>query len=206
MSGHSDAQTMEEMLQDMTAAKEKGLSPRRGQSIYKAESGKYQEDKLRELIAGSLEDVAAFATKERVSLENLEDVQQRTVIYLRACLESSTFPSCLGLARSLGYSDRSLRNWRKYKPDTPTARWLEMFNDVCSDILSQAALKNNANSIVSIFLNKADHNPPFLRGMIKAAPGLAHRKRQRRKTHSNYQGGFVWKLYTAPAKKSREES
>ena len=30
-----------------------------------------------------------------------------------------------------------------------------MFNDLCADVLNQSALKNNANSIVSIFLNKA---------------------------------------------------
>ena len=30
-----------------------------------------------------------------------------------------------------------------------------MFNDTCADILSQSALKNNANNIMAIFLNKA---------------------------------------------------
>ena len=76
-------------------------------------------------------------------------------MYLRACEQTGTFPSSLGLARSLGYSDRALRNWRNFKPDTETAQWLEMFNELCADILNQSALKNNANSIVSIFLNKA---------------------------------------------------
>ena len=30
-----------------------------------------------------------------------------------------------------------------------------MFNDTCADILAQSALKNNANNIMAIFLNKA---------------------------------------------------
>ena len=30
-----------------------------------------------------------------------------------------------------------------------------MVNDMCADILSQSALKNNANNIMAIFLNKA---------------------------------------------------
>ena len=69
-------------------------------------------------------------------------VQERTVIYLLACKETLTFPSSLGLARSLGYSDRALRHWRSKQSDTPTAQWLEMFNDTCSDIISQIALKD----------------------------------------------------------------
>ena len=74
---------------------------------------------------------------------------------MRACEESGTFPSALGLSRSLGYSDRALRDWRNKHPDSPTGIWLEMVNDMFSDILNQSALNNNANTIMSIFLNKA---------------------------------------------------
>ena len=48
--GHSEAQSLPEMLDTMSEAKEQGLSTRRGQSIYKKESGEYQEEKLRDLI------------------------------------------------------------------------------------------------------------------------------------------------------------
>lgn len=153
--GHSEAQSFDEMVADMNEAKEKGLNVHRGKSIYKKESGEYQEDKLRELVSCHIADVVEYATKERVALEDLEEVQKRTVIYLRACEESGTFPSSLGLARSLGYSDRALRHWRSKQPNTKTAQWLEMFNDTCADILAQSALKNNANNIMAIFLNKA---------------------------------------------------
>ena len=103
----------------------------------------------------NISEVAEFATKERVALEDLKEIQKRSILYLRACEESGTFPSSLGLARSLGYSDRALRHWRSKQPNTETAQWLEMFNDTCADILSQSALKNNANNIMAIFLNKA---------------------------------------------------
>jgi len=153
--GHHEAQNFDEMLTDMNEAKENGLSVHKGQSIYKKESGEYQEDKLRELIACNISEIAQYATKERVALEDLEEVQKRTIVYLRACEESGTFPSSLGLARSLGYSDRALRHWRSKQANTKTAQWLEMFNDTCADILAQSALKNNANNIMAIFLNKA---------------------------------------------------
>jgi len=153
--GKHEAQTMGEMISDMTEAKEKGLTSTRGKSIYKKESGEYQEEKLKDLISMNLEELGEIATKERVSLEDINEVKRRTVCYMRACKESGTFPSSLGFARSLGYSDRALRNWRNRQPRSETAQWLELFNDMCADILSQSALKNNANNIMAIFLNKA---------------------------------------------------
>lgn len=153
--GQNEAQTMSEMMESQNEAKEKGLSPRRGQSIYKAQSLEIQEDSLRMLVSNSVSEIAEYATKERTALEDLAEVQKRSILYLRACEESGTFPSSLGLARSLGYSDRALRHWRSKQPNTETARWLEIFNDLCADILSQSALKNNANPVMSIFLSKA---------------------------------------------------
>lgn len=153
--GHNTAQSVDEILFDMNEAKEKGLNAHKGQSIYKKESGEYQEDKLRALISCNITEVVEYATKEKVSLDDLEEIQRRTLIYLKACETSGTFPSSLGLARSLGYSDRALRHWRSKQPNSKTGQWLDMFNDTCSDILSQSALKNNANNIMAIFLNKA---------------------------------------------------
>ena len=153
--GKYEAQTMGEMIETLTEAKEKGLTATRGKSIYKKESGEYQEEKLKDLISMNLKELGEVATKERVSLKDTEEIKRRTVCYLKACEESGTFPSSLGLARSLGYSDRALRNWRNDQPCSETAKWLEMFNDMCADILSQSALKNNANNIMAIFLNKA---------------------------------------------------
>lgn len=153
--GKNETQSMDEMLEDMNAAKERGLTTSKGRSVYKVESGEYQETKLRELISMNVKELAEVATKERVSLEDVDEVKRRTVYYMKACEESGTFPSSLGLARSLGYSDRALRHWRNKQPNTKTAQWLELVSDMCADILSQSALKNNANNIMAIFLNKA---------------------------------------------------
>ena len=50
---------------------------------------------------------------------------------------------------------RDSRVWRAKKPDSETGRLLEMFNDLCADVLNQSALRNNANSVFSIFISKA---------------------------------------------------
>lgn len=153
--GKNEAQSVKEMLEEMTDKKERGLSVHRGQSLYKQQSGEYQEEKLKDLISLSLDELAEVATKEQISLNNTAEVKKRTVIYLRACQEAGTFPSIIGLARSMGYSRRALNYWREKYPQSDTGRWLDIVADMCADILSQSALKNNANSIVSIFLSKA---------------------------------------------------
>lgn len=153
--GSHDAQTIDEMLEDMETARTNGLLVKRGQSLYKMQSGEYQKDELRALVDMNIHDVAEFATREKVSLSDIDEVRKRTLLYLKACSESGTFPSLLGLARSLGYSVRALNYWRTDRAQTETAQWLEMCSDTFADILSQSALRNNAQPIVSIFLSKA---------------------------------------------------
>jgi len=102
--------------------------------------------------------LAEIATKEKVSLADVEEVKRRTIIYLRACEETGTPPSCIGLAHSLGYSDRALRDHRNNQPNSETAQWLEMFNEMCSDVLNQSALNNNVNPLYAMFINKAKYD------------------------------------------------
>lgn len=152
--GHNSPQTFEEMMEDCNAKREKGLSVTQGNSYYD-QKDKAQVGVLQNILTCAITEIGKFATNERVSLEDTDEVKKRSIIYLRACEESGTFPSCLGLARALGYSDRTLRHWRSKQPNTPTAQWLEMFNEACAEILSQSALKNNSNPIISIFTQKA---------------------------------------------------
>ena len=70
--GKNNAQSMEEMLMDMNEAREKGLSVRRGQSVYKRENGEYQRGQLQALISMNLNELAELTTKERVSLADTE--------------------------------------------------------------------------------------------------------------------------------------
>ncbi|MGN0360356.1 MAG: terminase small subunit [Hominisplanchenecus sp.] len=153
--GKNPAQSYEEMTETMEEARENGLALSKGNSIYKQQAGEYKKGELSTLLQAKTQELVEVATREKVSLADSEEVKRRTIVYLRACEETSTFPSALGLARSLGYSDRALRNWRNKQPLSETAQWLEMFNDLCADVLNQSALDNNANSIVAIFLNKA---------------------------------------------------
>ena len=153
-----DAMPVSEQLALMHKEREEGLAVGRGQSVYKRNGKPYEETPLKQLITMSIEQAAEFATKEKVSLSNTEEVKKRTIIYLKCCQETGTFPSNQGLSRALGHTDRSLRCWRSRNGDTPTGQWLEMFSEMCAEILHQSALTGNAQPIITIFLSKANYD------------------------------------------------
>ena len=153
--GKNSTQNFVEMVETLEKSKTDGLNLKRGQSLYKMQSDEHKKSELQKLISMNIQELTKIATTEKISLENIDEVKRRTLIYLKACEETGVFPSQVGLAKSIGYTDRSLRLWRQKHSNTPTGIWLEQFSDTCSDILSQSGLNNNCNSIVSIFLNKA---------------------------------------------------
>ena len=153
--GKNTPMTDEEMREEMLKSKEKGLSTKRGISVYKQQAGEYVDDKTREITSVQRQLFETSLESQRVSLNDVETLKSRMLAYLRACEDTATFPNSLGFARSIGYTDRALRVWRAKKPDSETGRLLEMFNDLCADVLNQSALRNNANSVFSIFISKA---------------------------------------------------
>lgn len=153
--GKNNAQDFVEMVDTLEKSKAEGLSHKRGQSLYKVQSDEHKKGELQKLISNNINELIETATKQKINLNDTEEVKKRTFIYLKACEQTGTFPSQMGLAKSLGFTDRALRYWRADKSSHATAQWLEMFSDTCSDILTQSALNNNCNSITAIFTNKA---------------------------------------------------
>ncbi len=153
--GGANAQTKNEMIASMTASKEEQLQKRRGLNSYKSANGEYMEEKIKQNVTIYSSDFAKLANTDKVSLSDIDEVERRMGIYLQACQETGTFPSNIGLARSLGYSDRALRYWRSKHANTVTAQRLESFAELCVECLTQSALQNNCNAIMAIFVSKA---------------------------------------------------
>lgn len=153
--GKNDSQSAAEMLQLMEEHKESSLEPRRGQSLYRRQSQDLNDDILKSLVTVGMDQLVAGSTTGKIALDDTITVRRKSVEYLRCCQETATFPSVLGLARCLGFTDRSLRNWRTNHADHPTGQWLQQFSDLCCDLLHQSSLKNASNGIVAIFLSKA---------------------------------------------------
>lgn len=155
----SEGETIEETVARELAGKERALALQaagnKGRTLYKREANQFKEDELRALIGAKLEELAEFSTREQIKLTDTAAVKRRSVIYLKACQKAGTFPSNIGLAHALGYSARHLRYFRERKAAHDTAKWLDLFSELCADILTQSALRNNCNAIVSIFISKA---------------------------------------------------
>lgn len=153
--GKRTAQTTTEMVSDIVASKEKQMSRTRGQGLYPRERNEQVENTITKLVGMSFEEMSEFATSEHISLTDTDELKRRTLIYLKACELNAVFPSVLGLARALGYSRQELVNWQSKHPGTETARWLNVFSDMCADTLAQSALTKNTDGVVTIFLSKA---------------------------------------------------
>lgn len=142
------AQTFPEMV-------EAGTEQKKQSKLYKAESAEFVDERLSALVGKTVAELATAAESRPVSLADTDLVKERTILYLKACEATSTFPSVAGLARSMGLSRQALYDvmWRQSPPRT--AEWLELCRDSFSDILAEASLRNDCNNITAIFLQKA---------------------------------------------------
>lgn len=145
---NTPAQTFDEMV-------EAGTERRKNSSLYKIQSAAFVDEQLAALVAKTTGELVEAATAEPVSLTDTETVKARTVLYLKSCEASSSFPSVTGLARSMGLSRQALYDCIQRNSPPDTAAWLELCRDAFSDLLSEAALRNNCNNITAIFLQKA---------------------------------------------------
>ena len=145
---NTPAQTFTEMV-------EAGTERRKNSSLYKIQSAAFVDEQLAALVAKTAGELVEAATAEPVSLMDTETVKARTVLYLKSCEASSSFPSVAGLARSMGLSRQALYDCIQRNSPQDTAAWLELCRDAFSDLLSEAGLRNNCNGVVSIFLQKA---------------------------------------------------
>lgn len=140
------APTLDEMVTDCEEQKA-------GNRFYKAQSGEYSKQKLSALVARTASELAGAAEREQVRLDDIDAVKRQATLYLSACEKAGAFPSVSGLARALGFTRRVLYN--EIDKQTPVGKYLEVLRDAFSDVLAEASLFNNCNSIVAIFLQKA---------------------------------------------------
>lgn len=134
---------------------ESGRQQRQSSKLYRVQSAAFAEARIAELISKTTKELGEVAKTEPVSLSDTATVQERTILYLRACQDAAALPSVAGLARSMGLTRRSLYHCIENRSPAATAHWLEVCRDAFSDVLSDTALRNDCNSIVAIFLQKA---------------------------------------------------
>lgn len=124
--------------------------------LYRAESSDFVDGKLAELVSATAAELAGIADNaEMVNLNDVNTLKERTILYCRACADSSTIPTFSGFARSCGMSTQGMNEFVRKHPDSESAEWLRIVHDAFADCLATAAERNMVNSIVSIFALKA---------------------------------------------------
>ena len=128
---------------------------KRNSQFYRTQSGKHRQKELSALV-GRVQSELRDAP-ERIALVSgdLAAVKAQVYRYIDSCIKAGTMPSVQGTARSLGHTRQSLYKFLETHSNSEIALFLEMARDACSEALDTAALANDINPIVSIFIQKS---------------------------------------------------
>lgn len=139
-------------IEDLTTKLKQDKELKKGaRSVYKVDTDKHKGEQLKEDIQGKLNALKEIDLAGAVDWSNLEEVKQRTYLYIEACGNAEVFPSVMGLAvYGLGISRQALNQYLQ-RNDNPSTRFINQVKDIFADILTNASLYNNANSIQAIF-------------------------------------------------------
>lgn len=118
---------------------------------YKEQSDGHKSEELSKAIADKAALLSTVMERGRVDLDDLTEVQLRTIDYMDACSEAGVFPSIMGLAgHGFGMSRQALHQYME-KHNNATTEYIKMVQDAMADILTNASLYNNANAVQVIF-------------------------------------------------------
>ena len=127
--------------------------------IYKEVSDQHKGEMLAEDLERKIEGLRETIRRDRVSWDDLEQVQDRCLEYLQRCQEAKCLPTVGGLAVfGLGYTRQRLNSYMREHPDSDTTQFLMQIKDLLADTLEVGALNRNLDSVMAIFTMKNDHD------------------------------------------------
>lgn len=127
--------------------------------IYKEKADEHKGQLLSEDIGRKVSALRETVRRNRVDWDDVEDIQKRSLKYLEDCQAAQTIPTVSGLSVfALGVTRQGLNLYLREHPNTPTAQFLQQMKDIFADTLETAALNNNINTIMAIFVMKNDHD------------------------------------------------
>ena len=147
--------TVPEVTKEFLEKSENPYTIEKGINIYKAKSDDYKELKLSMLINNTIKDMAIFADNVKIPLSDYKGVKVKTMEYMQECAALSVYPTFEGLSHALGYTERDLRKAEQTAENLESIKWLDFCKEKFSAILTENALKSNANSAYSMFYQKA---------------------------------------------------
>ena len=150
----SDSFSVQSMAEALTADREKSGHKTK---IYKEIADQHKGQQISLSITSKNNALKQSINAPRVDLSDTQEVQKRIFMYLEACSLSSSFPSVMGLAAALGCSRQNLNRWLLSHANHTTTDFINIAKDLIADVLTDAALRNNAAQIMAIFQLKNLH-------------------------------------------------
>ena len=136
-----------------------GREKRERSKTYKEISDESKAANISADVAFQTKGLIAAAGKNRVDLNDLDDVKRRVISYMDACTEAAAIPSFIGLCtHGLGLSRAAVYKYLTAHSGTATAEFIELTRDTLADILCSAALRRDADNSTAIFILKNSHN------------------------------------------------
>lgn len=127
--------------------------------IYKEVSDQHKGEMLAADLERKIAGLRETIRRDRVSWDDLGQVQSRCLEYLQRCQEAKCLPTVGGLAVfALGYTRQRLNAYMRENPDTQTTQFLTQIKDLLADTLETGALNRNLDSVMAIFTMKNDHD------------------------------------------------
>ena len=140
-------ETVPEMAERLTADKDKN---RLYKNNYKAVADEHKGEVLAADIISRT--TALLERPQKINLNSLEEVQERTAEYFTACAAAEVYPSVMGLAsHGLGISRQALNQYMLRNPNSETTEYINRVKDIMADILTNESLKGNANPVQALF-------------------------------------------------------
>ena len=109
--------------------------------------------KIRKLIAQTTTELANLP--EKIDIRNVEAVKSVVKAYMLSCYNAGSVPSKSGTCRAMGLSRQAVDAFMSKNSNHPSAEFLRVTFDAEAELLSNAALTNSTNMVLSIFLLKA---------------------------------------------------
>ena len=98
-----------------------------------------------------------MAQRQKIDLDSIDDVRQRTDDFFRACEDAAVVPTFLGLCVSFGYSREGLYRYLRVHSNSETAQFIELVRETLADALIASSLTRTTDAATSIFALKNLH-------------------------------------------------
>lgn len=109
---------------------------------------------LADIVAEKMLMLLSIRKRGKVDLNNLDDVEAVTMVYLDSCRTRGYPPNFEGLASALGYSRQNLYHIILTRHDEVSV-YLDNFRTLCADIIQTASSKRLLDNATSIFILKS---------------------------------------------------